>query len=115
MNEVINKYIDKYMEYFTPYKKGAWCYEDGILMTAIYDMYKATGEQKYYDFVYKFYDGMISEDGVIKNYEPTKYSIDDVCPGIGLMKLYRDTPEERFKKALDEMYGQMQNHPRTKE
>ncbi|MBQ3384344.1 MAG: glycoside hydrolase family 88 protein [Erysipelotrichaceae bacterium] len=115
MNEIINKYIDKYMDYFTPYKKGVWCYEDGILMTAIYDMYKATGDRKYYDFVYKFYDGMISEDGVIKNYEPTKYSIDDVCPGIGLMKLYRDTPEERFKKALDEMYGQMQNHPRTKE
>ena len=65
MNEVINKYIDKYMEYFTPYKKGVWCYEDGILMTAIYDMYKATGEKKYYDFVYKFYNGMIGEDGQV--------------------------------------------------
>lgn len=115
MNNVINKYIDKYMEYFKPYKNGVWCYEDGILMTAIYDMYKASGEQKYYDFVYKFYDGMIDEKGVIKNYEPTKYSIDDVCPGIGLMKLYRDTPEERFKIALDTMYDQMQHHPRTKE
>ncbi|MBR2599772.1 MAG: hypothetical protein IKD84_02535 [Erysipelotrichaceae bacterium] len=31
MNEVINKYIDKYMEYFTPYKKGAWCYEDAYI------------------------------------------------------------------------------------
>lgn len=39
MNNVINKYIDKYMEYFNPYKNGVWCYEDGILMTAIYDMY----------------------------------------------------------------------------
>lgn len=115
MESRIDQYIDKYLGYFQPYKKGVWCYEDGILMTAIYDMYKVTGDQKYYDFVYKFYDSMISEDGVIKNYEPTKYSIDDVCPGIGLMKLYRDTPEERFKKALDEMYGQMMHHPRTKE
>lgn len=111
----INKYIDKYMELFTPYKKGRWCYEDGILMTAIIDMYLATKEQKYYDFVYKFYDGMIDADGVIKNYNPEEYSIDDVCPGIGLMKLYRLTPEERFKKALDCMYWQMQHHPRTKE
>lgn len=31
MNNVINKYIDKYMEYFKPYKNGVWCYEDGIL------------------------------------------------------------------------------------
>lgn len=115
MNEKINKYIDKYMELFTPYKKGRWCYEDGILMTAIYDMYKASGEQKYYDFVYNFYDSRIEEDGTIKEYEPTDYSIDDVCPGIGLMKLYRDCKKEKFKVALDTMYGQMMNHPRTKE
>ncbi len=115
MNQTVERYIDKYMKDFTPYKKGAWCYEDGILMTAIYDMYQATGEQKYYDFVYRFYDSMIQEDGVIRNYEPEKYSIDDVCPGIGLMKLYRDCPLEKFRKALDEMYEQMKHHPRTKE
>ena len=73
MDQKINKYIDKYMEYFTPYKKGVWCYEDGILMTAIYDMYKVSGEKKYYDFVYKFYDSMIDANGVIKTYEPEKY------------------------------------------
>ena len=114
-NNMINKYIDKYMDDFVPYKKGIWCYEDGILMTAIYDMYKATGDKKYYDFVYRFYDSMISMDGVISKYDPEDYSIDDVCPGIGLIKLYRDCKEERFKKALDEMYGQMQRHPRTSE
>ncbi|MBO7676744.1 MAG: glycoside hydrolase family 88 protein, partial [Erysipelotrichaceae bacterium] len=114
-NTVIDRYIEKYMEDFKPYKSGRWCYEDGILMTAIYDMYKATGDKKYYDFVYRFYDSMIPESGVIKNYDPEEYSIDDVCPGIGLMKLYRDCREERFKKALDEMYGQMMKHPRTKE
>ncbi|MBQ1899294.1 MAG: glycoside hydrolase family 88 protein [Erysipelotrichaceae bacterium] len=115
MEARIDQYIDKYLGYFQPYKKGVWCYEDGILMTAIFDMYKVTGDKKYFDFVYNFYDSMIEEDGVIKNYEPTKYSIDDVCPGIGLMKLYRDCPKEKFKKALDEMYGQMLHHPRTKE
>ena len=114
-NELINKYIDTYMAKFHPYKDGVWCYEDGILMTAIMDMYNETGDKKYYDFVYNFYDSMISSDGVISRYEPTKYSIDDVCPGIGLVKLYRHTPEDRFKKALDTMYGQMMNHPRTSE
>ena len=115
MNSLIDKYIDKYMELFVPYKGGTWCYEDGILMTAIYDMYLVTKDRKYRDFVYRFYDSMISADGVISNYDPEDYSIDDVCPGIGLIKLYRDEPEERFKKALDSMYGQMQKHPRTKE
>ncbi|MBQ5444791.1 MAG: glycoside hydrolase family 88 protein, partial [Erysipelotrichaceae bacterium] len=75
MEARIDQYIDKYLGYFQPYKKGVWCYEDGILMTAIFDMYKVTGDKKYFDFVYNFYDSMIEEDGVIKNYEPTKYSI----------------------------------------
>ena len=43
MEARIDQYIDKYLGYFQPYKKGVWCYEDGILMTAIYDMYKVTG------------------------------------------------------------------------
>lgn len=115
MNCLVDKYIDKYMELFTPYKAGTWCYEDGILMTAIYDMYKATGDKKYFDFVYNFYDKAILPDGYIKEYNPLDYSIDDVCPGIGLIKLYRDCKEERFKKALDAMYDQMMKHPRTKE
>ena len=115
MNKQIENYIDKYMANFHPYKDGVWCYEDGILMTAIYDMYKVTGDKKYYDFVFKFYDSMIGEDGVIKNYDPTKYSIDDVCPGIGLMKMYRDNPLPKFKAALLEMLGQMEKHPRTSE
>ena len=115
MNSTIDKYIDRYMELFTPYKAGRWCYEDGILMTAIYDMYKVTGNKKYYDFVYNFYDNAILPDGYIKEYNPLDYSIDDVCPGIGLMKLYRDCKEERFAKALEAMCGQMMKHPRTKE
>ena len=115
MNNAINKYIERYLYWFQPYKGGRWCYEDGILMTAIYDMYKVSGDKKYFDFVYNFYDSMISADGVISDYDPEEYSIDDVCPGIGLIKLYRDCKEERFKKALDTMYGQMMHHPRTKE
>ena len=44
-NQAIETYLDHYLENFHPYKDGRWCYEDGILMKAVYDMYKVTGNK----------------------------------------------------------------------
>ncbi|MDO4197595.1 MAG: glycoside hydrolase family 88 protein [Erysipelotrichaceae bacterium] len=114
-NTQINAYVDSYMANFTPYKGGEWCYEDGILMTAIYDMYKVSGVQKYYDFVMNYFDGIIGEDGSILRKRNESYNIDNICPGIALMKLYRDNPLPKFKKCMDYLYDQLMKHPRTKE
>jgi len=114
-NTQIEKYIDHYMESFHPYKDGRWCYEDGILMTAIYDMYKATKEQKYYDFVFKYYDSMVNSDGTIVNYRVDEYNIDNICSGTGLMMLYRDCKLSKFEGAIHLLRKQLELHPRTSE
>lgn len=115
MHKEINAYIDSYMNDYRPYHDGRWCYEDGVLMTAIFDLYQVTKDSKYYDFVYKYYDSMIDKDGNISTYDLDYYSLDDICPGICLVKLYRFKKEERFKKALDILFNQALKHPRTKE
>lgn len=114
-NKTIETYLDTYLANFHPYKDGRWCYEDGILMKAVYDMYKVTGNKSYYDFVFNYYDSMINEDGSIVNYSVTEYNIDNICSGMALMQLYRDTHIEKFEKAIKLLRQQLQTHPRTTE
>ena len=115
MNKDIASYINNYIDNFKPYKNGRWCYEDGILMTAIYDLYKVTNDKKYYDFVYNFYDNHIEDDGTIKNYKVDEYNIDNICSGNTLIDLYLDTKQSKFRVAIDTLCSQLRLHPRTKE
>lgn len=107
------EYIKRYMEEFKPYKNGRWCYEDGILMKAIWDMYCVTNDLDYKNFVIKYYDSMINEDGSIKNYNLEEFNIDNICPGIVLFDIYKETKEEKYLKAIGILRYQILIHPRN--
>lgn len=112
---MIEEYIKQYMERFRPYKGGVWCYEDGILMNALFTLFKKTGRKKYWEFVKRYYEEMISAEGVIKNYSPEEYNIDHIAPGIALFSVYEETGEEKYRLAIEELRRQLENHPRTAE
>lgn len=126
MNSIINKYIDKLMtsdpalplwniEAIRAGKKPVWNYIDGCMMTSLIEMYKTTKENKYIEFVKKFIDYYVFEDGSIRGYDPNKYSTDDVCESKVLFDMYDITKEEKYLKAIELTYSQVANHPRTKE
>lgn len=126
MYEVINRYIDKLMtsspelplwniEAIHGGKKPAWNYIDGCMMTSLLELYKTTKEEKYIDFVKKFVDYYVFEDGTIRGYDPQKYSTDDVCESRILFDLYDITKNEKYSKAIELTYSQVKTHPRTKE
>ena len=126
MNEIIDKYIDKLMtsppdlplwnvESLRGEKKVSWNYIDGCMMTSLIELYKTTKEEKYIDFVKKFVDYYVFDDGTIRGYNPQKYSTDDVCESRILFDLYEMTGNEKFSKAIELTYSQILTHPRTKE
>lgn len=126
MNSIINKYIDKLMtsdpalplwniEAIRAGKKPVWNYIDGCMMTSLIEMYKTTKEEKYIEFVKKFIDYYVFEDGTIRGYDPNKYSTDDVCESKVLFDIYNITKDEKYLKAIELTYSQVVNHPRTKE
>ncbi len=96
-------------------KKPAWNYIDGCMMTSLIEMYKSTGDKKYLNFVLSFVDYYVFEDGTIRGYDPTKYSTDDVCESRILFDLYGYTNNEKYLKAIELTYTQIEKHPRTKE
>ncbi len=126
MYEVIDRYIEKLMtsnpdmplwniEAIKHGKKPSWNYIDGCMMISLIELYKTTGNKKYFDFVKKFIDYYVHEDGTIQGYEVEKYSTDDVAETRVLFDLYNFTKEEKYKKAIDLVYTQIKTHPRTKE
>ena len=126
MYKVIDKYIEKLMtskpdlplwniENIRQGKKPSWNYIDGCMMTSLIELYQATNDEKYLDFVKRFVDYYVREDGTILGYEMEKYSTDDVSESRILFDLYKFTNEEKYAKAIDMCYQQILTHPRTKE
>ncbi len=96
-------------------KPNKWNYIDGCMITSVLRLYAFTGEQKYLDFAKKFMDGFVQEDGSIRTYDPAEYNLDNVRPACNLFALYDLTGEEKYRKAMDVVRGQLETMPRTKE
>ena len=126
MNELIDKYIEKLMtsapdkplwniEAITMGKKLSWNYIDGCMMTSLIELYKTTHNQKYIDFVKKFTDFYVFEDGTLRGFDPNKQAVDDICESRILFDLYDLTKEEKYDKAIEYTFNVLKNQPRTKE
>lgn len=96
-------------------KEPAWNYCHGLVMQSVLQTWSKTNDPKYYDYVYKFADMMIDQQGRIKSYKLSEYNIDRINTGKILFPIYLKTGEERFKKAMDTLVSQMKTHPRTKD
>lgn len=70
-------------------------------------------DQKYSDYMQAYIDYFVDTNGHIKEYNPEDYNIDRVNPGKNLIVLYKRTGEEKYKKAIETLVGQMKTHPKT--
>ena len=124
---IFEKYIDELLEKSTldvpawniekakAGLKGGWNYIDGCMILALLEIYSATGEKKYYDFADAFINHRVHEDGTIDGYEVEEYNIDNVNAGKTLFSLYELNGKEKYRKAIDLIYSQVQTQPRTEE
>lgn len=124
---IFEKYIDELLEKSTmdipawnieKAKAGAkagWNYIDGCMILALLEIYHATGEKKYYEFADAFIDYRVHEDGSIDGYEVEEYNIDNVNAGKTLFSLYELNGKEKYRKAIELIYSQVQTQPRTAE
>lgn len=125
--DVIETYINELMEKSTPDRpvwniekilqgeKAGWNYIDGCMIKAILEMYAITRETKYLEFADTFIDCRVREDGTIDGYDVEELNIDNVNAGKTLFELYDLTGKEKYRKAIDLVYSQIERMPRTKE
>lgn len=124
---ILDRYIKQLMETSTPQcpawniekirsgKPNTWNYIDGVMIKALLELHEITGEPDYLEFADAFIDYFVGDDGSIKYYNPEDYNLDNVNAGKTLFTLYSLTHKEKYRKAMDLIYGQLKKQPRTRE
>lgn len=103
------------MKKFTPAllpPAGLFHYHQGVFLSGTEKTYLHTGLSDLADYIKAWVDGIVSPDGVITNY--VKERFDDLQPGILLFRLYRETGDSRYKKAIETIYSHMRVWPKNK-
>ena len=110
---LIDKYITQVLNNF-PKSDNIWKYEDGCVLIGCANLYQATKEERYKQFVLDYLDQFIAEDGTIKGYDISKYNLDNINSGKVLFNAYSRTGEEKYKNAIEVLMEQIRKQPRTK-
>ena len=96
-------------------KRRRWNYENGCILSAMEQMWLATGDDKYFRYIQDNMDLFIRDNGTIETYSLEEYNVDMINQGKTLFLLYRQTGEAKYKQALDLLVTQLRSHPRTSE
>lgn len=98
---------------FQPQLKWDYCH--GLELQSMLDVYDRYGDPKFYDYALAYADTMVNADGSIKKYKREEYSLDRVNSGKFIFRIYEQTKDVKYKKALDLMYSQFEGHPRNED
>lgn len=99
----------------SPILKTRWHYELGTMLVGFQQLYEATGDERYYEFIKRNMDEFIEEDGSILTYTVEEYNLDQVNSGKLLFMLYERTGDARYREAARTLRRQLAEHPRTEE
>lgn len=93
--------------------KLKWDYCHGLELQSMLDVYDRYGDCKFYDYALAYADTMVNADGTIKMYKRQEFSLDRVNSGKFLFRIYEQTKDEKYRKALDLLRSQFDEHPRN--
>lgn len=111
----IERFIGDFYKDFSKVRFNKWNYEDGCILTAAINMYLATDDDLYKNFVIGYMNEYIEEDGTIRYYKPEDFNLDNIAPGRAILFAYEHTGEERYRKAADRLIAQLAEQPRIPE
>ena len=96
-------------------KINGWNYIDGCMMIALLNLYRITGQERYYTFAEHFLDYYVFDDGSIRGFREEDYNLDNICEGRVLFDVYALSGKEKYRKAMETIHGQLLRQPRTAE
>lgn len=94
---------------------GKWSYDIGVVLQGVKEAYLQTNDERYFDYIKETMDFYLQTDGTIRGYAFDAMNIDYINNGKLLFLLYKKTKETKYKLALDLLYRQLQEMPRTKD
>ena len=92
-----------------------WDYCHGLELGAMLDVYDRYGDKKIFDYALAYADTMVHTDGSIVKYKKEEYSLDRINSGKIFFRIYEQTHQEKYKKALDMLRSQFDGQPRNED
>lgn len=104
--------------------EGVLFYHQGVFLSGMQRTYHLDKNTKYFDYIKRYVDSVIDENGTIIGFEQEDVSLDSSFfvksalkmldhkqPAIILYDLYEETKDERYKKAIDTIAESMRFWP----
>ena len=98
-----------------PGRPARWSYDQGVILKGVESVWKLYGDANYFNYIQHSMDHYLNADGTVKDYKRDEFNIDHTNNGKVLMMLYNVTGKEKYKKPIDLIRSQYNDHPRTKE
>lgn len=98
-----------------PNRYGNWDYVTGTVLRGFEELWYATGDDRYYDYIQNTVDYVVNENGTIDDYNLSSYNIDEINEGRMVLLMYKNTGLDKYKTAAELLRSQLENHPRTSE
>jgi unsaturated rhamnogalacturonyl hydrolase len=92
---------------------GNWDYQTGTVLRGFEEVWRVTGDKRYFDYIKTTVDHVVNENGIIDNYNLFSYNLDEINEGRMLLLLYKETGEQKYKDAADLLRRQLENQPRN--
>ena len=96
-------------------KPEKWTYDQGVVLEGIAALWRKTGDGSYFNYIQKSMDYFVDNDGNIATYKQSTFNIDNVKNGRTLLLLYKVTGKQKYLKAANQLWEQLQKQPRTNE
>ncbi len=94
---------------------GNWDYVTGTVLRGFEELWRYTGDSRYFEYIKKTVNNVVSSNGVISDYRVSDYNIDEINEGRMLLLLYKETGDSRYQTAAAQLRLQLSQHPRTSE
>ncbi len=89
-----------------------WMYEDGVLLKGMEAAGPLLNDHHWIPFLKNYLDAFINEDGEIPFVKKRPPSVDCLNNGKAIFAMYHQSPDRRYKKALDYLRSCIETHPR---
>jgi len=110
--ELVRKVADSLMDRYG-LLTDRWSYDYGVVWRGMEELYALSGEQKYFDYIRDAMDTFVGEDGSVRDYDMESYNLDYLCDGRQMWYLWKQTGEEKYRKAAEMLRHQLRGQPRT--
>lgn len=90
-----------------------YAYDFGVVLEGVEGLWYRTANPKYYNYIQKSIDALITEEGTVKSFKEEDYNLDNVKLGRSMLLLYKVSGKAKYLKAATQLREQLRRQPRT--